>query len=59
MDAEQKSRYEHFRKLLSHNRTALTTIADLEQLFYDNRPFTLQFVERKIGRPVSRHCSTP
>lgn len=53
MDAEQKSRYEHFRKLLSHNRTALTTIADLEQLFYDNRPFTLQFVERKIGTLLS------
>lgn len=49
MDAEQKSRYEHFRKLLSHNRTALTAIADLEQLYYDNRPFTLQSVERKIG----------
>lgn len=53
MDAEQKSRYEYFRKLLSHNRTALTTIADLEQLFYDNRPFTLQFVERKIGTLLS------
>jgi pyruvate, water dikinase len=49
MDAEQKSRYGHFRKLLGHNRTALTTMADLEQLYYNNRPFTLQFVERKIG----------
>ncbi len=49
MDAEQKFRYEHFRKLLVHNRTALTTMADLEQIYYNNRPFTLQFVERKIG----------
>lgn len=49
MDAGQKARYDHFRKLLGHNRTALTAMADLEQIFYDNRPFTLQFVERKIG----------
>lgn len=49
MDAEQKARYEHFRELLVHNRTGLSTIADLEQLYYNNRPFTLQFVERKIG----------
>ncbi len=49
MAAEQKLRYEHFRKLLNHNRTALTTMADLEQIYYNNRPFTLQFVERKIG----------
>jgi len=49
MDAEQKSRYEYFKKLLAHNRTALTTMADLEQIYYNNRPFTLQFVERKIG----------
>ncbi len=49
MDATQKARYELFRKLLGHNRTALTAIADLEQLYYNNKPFTLQFVERKIG----------
>ena len=53
MDAEQKSRYEHFRKLLGHNRTALTMMADLEQLYYNNRPFTLQFVERNIGSLLS------
>lgn len=49
MDSEQRSKYDHFRKLLGHNRTALTTIADLEQLYYNNKPFTLQHVERKIG----------
>jgi pyruvate, water dikinase len=53
MDAEQRSRYENFRKLLSHNRTALTIMADLEQLYYNNRPFTLQFVERNIGSLLS------
>ncbi len=53
MDAAQKARYECFRKLLGHNRTALTALADLEQLYYDNKPFTLQFVERKIGLLLS------
>jgi pyruvate, water dikinase len=53
MDTEQKSRYEHFRKLLGHNRTALTIMADLEQLYYNNQPFTLQFVERNIGSLLS------
>ncbi len=49
MDTAQRARYELFRKLLGHNKTALTAIADLEQLYYNNRPFTLQLVERKIG----------
>lgn len=49
MDADQKIRYEYFRKLLNHNRMALTTMADLEQIYYNNRPFTLQYVERRIG----------
>jgi pyruvate, water dikinase len=49
MDIGQKSRYEHFKKLLRHNRAALTTMADLEQIYYNNKPFTLQLVERKIG----------
>lgn len=49
MDADQKARYEHFRRLLEHNRAALNAMADLEQLYYSNRPFTLQHVERKIG----------
>lgn len=40
MDAEQKLRYEQFKKLLSHNRVALNIMADLEQLYYNNRPFT-------------------
>ncbi len=53
MDAGQKSRYEYFRKLLTHDRTALTTMAELEQTYYSNLPFTLQFVERKIGLLLS------
>jgi pyruvate, water dikinase len=52
MDTEQTARYRHFRALLDHNRAALTLMADLEQIYYDNRPFTLQFVERKCDRLI-------
>ncbi len=47
LDAEQTNRYRRFRRLLEHNRTALTLQADLEQIYYDNRPFVPQVVERK------------
>ena len=50
MDAEETARYRHFRALLDHNRAALTLMADLEQTYYDNRPFTIQLVERKCNR---------
>lgn len=46
MDAAQTARYRHFRALLDHNRTALTLMADLEQTYYNNLPFTIQGVER-------------
>ena len=32
LDAEQTARYRRFRRLLEHNRTALTLQADLEQI---------------------------
>jgi hypothetical protein len=47
LDAEQTARYRRFRRLLDHNRTALTLQADLEQIYYDNRPFVPQVVEKK------------
>ena len=47
LDAEQTARYRRFRRLLEHNRTALTLQADLEQIYYDNRPFMPQMVEKK------------
>ena len=50
MDAEQTARYRHFRALLDHNRAALNLMADLEQTYYDNRPFTIQLVERKSNQ---------
>jgi pyruvate, water dikinase len=53
MDSEQTARYKHFRNLLDHNRAALSLMADLEQAYYDNRPFTPQMVERKCERLLS------
>ena len=53
MDAEQTARYKHFRNLLNHNRAALSLMADLEQAYYDNRPFTMQMVEHKCARLLS------
>ena len=53
MDPEQIARYRHFRSLLDHNRAALTLMADLEKTYYDNRPFTLQLVERKCDQLFS------
>ena len=47
LDAEQTNRYRRFRRLLEHNRTALALQADLEQIYYDNRPFVPQMVEKK------------
>jgi pyruvate,water dikinase len=46
MDTEETARYRHFRALLDHNRAALTLMADLEQTYYNNRPFTIQGAER-------------
>lgn len=53
MDPEQTARYKHFRDLLDYNRVALNLMADLEQTYYDNRPFTMQKVERKCDRLLS------
>ncbi|MBI5550784.1 MAG: pyruvate, phosphate dikinase [Desulfobacterales bacterium] len=53
MDGEQTARYQHFRALLEHNRTALTLMADLEQTYFDNRPFTIQGVERVCNQMLS------
>jgi len=47
LDVEQTNRYRRFRRLLEHNRTALALQADLEQIYYDNRPFVPQMVEKK------------
>ena len=38
------SRYRAFKTLLSHNQSALTSLADLEQLYYRGKPFSLNEV---------------
>ena len=53
LDAVQTTRYRRFRRLLDHNRTALTLQADLEQVYYDNLPFTAQMVARKGSQLLS------
>ncbi|MBU4319159.1 MAG: pyruvate, phosphate dikinase [Proteobacteria bacterium] len=50
VNAEEAARYGHFRALLDHNRGALTLMSDLEQTYYNNRPFTMQNVERDFNR---------
>ncbi|MBU4055480.1 MAG: pyruvate, phosphate dikinase [Proteobacteria bacterium] len=50
LNAEETARYRHFRALLDHNRGALTLMSDLEQTYYNNRPFTMQNVERDFNR---------
>lgn len=37
----QAERYERFRSYLDHNQRALTALAEMEQMYYSGRPFTL------------------
>jgi pyruvate,water dikinase len=50
LDAEQTSRYKRFRRLLEHNRTALALQTDLERIYFDNRPFMPQMIEKVSGQ---------
>jgi pyruvate,water dikinase len=53
MDAGQVHRYRHFREVLDHNRAALSLMADIEQTYYSNRPFTIQGVEQTLNMLLS------
>ncbi|MCX8030183.1 MAG: PEP-utilizing enzyme [Thermodesulfovibrionales bacterium] len=44
---QQAPKYTNFRKFLDHNKTALNCIADLEQLYYAGKPFSLVSVMKK------------
>ena len=46
MPEKHAAKYKSFRELLDHNRRALTLMADLEQTYYANRPFTVQQIKR-------------
>ena len=38
-------KYRSFTDFLKHNNNALKTIADMEQIFYSGRPFSLPFMK--------------
>ncbi len=40
-------RYNFFRKFLEHNKTALSSIADMEQMYYSGKPFSLVSIMKK------------
>lgn len=44
---ELTPKYTYFRKFLDHNKTALNYIADLEQMYYSGKPFSLVSVMKK------------
>lgn len=48
--------YDHFKAVLTGNNKALDIIADLEHLFYEDRPFTLNYVQTQIKRLVEVIC---
>jgi pyruvate,water dikinase len=47
-------KYQHFQNLLAGNNRALELIADLEQLCYGPKPFTLESVIRKVERLMAQ-----
>ncbi|SDB42438.1 pyruvate, water dikinase [Desulfonatronum thiosulfatophilum] len=54
MDGAHVQRYRHFRDLLNHGQVSLLLIAELEQLYYDIRPFTLPRLERDADRLLAK-----
>ncbi|MBI5601845.1 MAG: pyruvate, phosphate dikinase [Deltaproteobacteria bacterium] len=49
-------KYDHFKAVLNENNKALDLIADLEHLFYEDHPFTLNYVQDRTGRLVEVTC---
>lgn len=43
-------KYHSFTDFLKHNNNALKTIADMEQIFYSGRPYTIPFMRTKYTR---------
>jgi pyruvate, water dikinase len=48
LEGKHVSRYQFFKTLLDHNHGALSLIADLEQMYYSGRPFSLVDVRKKV-----------
>jgi pyruvate,water dikinase len=50
LQGEHVRKYQSFMDFLKHNNNALKTIADMEQIFYSGRPFSLPFMKMKYRR---------
>ncbi len=48
LEGKHVSRYQSFKSFLEHNHGALSLIAELEQMVYSNRPFSLVEVRKKV-----------
>ncbi|MBM3303407.1 MAG: PEP/pyruvate-binding domain-containing protein, partial [Deltaproteobacteria bacterium] len=47
LEGKVAEKYRHFRELLNHNHRALSLMAELEEIYYGGKPFTLQSVRHK------------
>src|SRR3990172_11818390 len=48
-DGPLTKKYRRFRTYLDHNRAALTALAEMEQMYYAGRPFTLDAACSRYG----------
>ncbi len=48
LEGKHVSQYQSFKSLLKHNHGALSLIAELEQLYYGGRPFSLTDLRKKV-----------
>ena len=49
LEGKHVSQYQSFKSLLKHNHQALSFIAELEQLYYGGRPFSLTDLRKMVG----------
>ena len=50
LQGEHVRKYQSFMDFLKHNNNALKLIADMEQIFYSGKPFSLPFMKTKYTR---------
>jgi hypothetical protein len=47
LEKKHAAKYAHFRELLNHNHHALSLMAEIEEIYYGGKPFTIQAIRRK------------
>jgi pyruvate,water dikinase len=47
LEGKHAERYAHFRELLDHNHRALSLMAEMEEIYYGGKPFSLQAVRQR------------